>query len=36
MINYSTGSRTRKYVKGYEFLSFRKNLFNLTYTDKNY
>ena len=36
MIHYSTESRTREYVKGYEFLSFGKNLFNLTYTDKNY
>ena len=28
MTRYSTEPRTRKYVKGYEFLSFARNLFN--------
>ena len=28
MQQYSIEPRTRKYVKGYEFLSFARNLFN--------
>ena len=36
MIRYSIEQRTKKYVKGYDFLSFVRNLSYLSKTVANY